>query len=137
MFATTLDSSRLYERREMKDLAIKFGERIRQKRIQIGISQDKLEKIKVLVNQPVNPLSAVSLFQTILPQGVYLKSYDLNKNTLTIQAVAGSTDSFSQFMRNLQSSKYLTGIDIGDISRDPLLGIQFGFTAKIGTLKSK
>lgn len=42
MFATTLDSSRLYERREMKDLAIKFGERIRQKRIQIGISQDKL-----------------------------------------------------------------------------------------------
>ncbi len=26
----------------MKDLAIKFGERIRQKRIQIGISQDKL-----------------------------------------------------------------------------------------------
>lgn len=42
MFATTLDSSRLYERREMRDLATKFGERIRQKRIQIGISQDKL-----------------------------------------------------------------------------------------------
>ena len=99
--------------------------------------QDKLEKIKVLINQPVNPYTAVSLFQTILPQGVYLKSYDLNKNTLTIQAVAGSTDAFSQFMRNLQSSKYLTGIDIGDISRDPLLGIQFGFTAKVGTVKTK
>lgn len=99
--------------------------------------QDKLEKIKVLINQPVNPLTAVSLFQTILPQGVYLKSYDLNKNTLTVQAVAGSTDAFAQFMRNLRSSTYLSGIDIGDISRDPLLGIQFGFTAKVGTGKIK
>ena len=40
--ATTLDSSRLYERREMRDLAIKFGERVRQKRLKMGISQDKL-----------------------------------------------------------------------------------------------
>ena len=99
--------------------------------------QEKLEKIKVLINQPVNPLTAVSLFQTILPQGVYLKSYDLNKNTLTVQAVAGSTDAFAQFMRNLRSTTYLSGIDIGDISRDPLLGIQFGFTAKVGAGKTK
>ena len=42
MFATTLDSSRLYERREMRDIAIRFGERIRQRRSQLGISQDKL-----------------------------------------------------------------------------------------------
>ena len=42
MPATTLDSSRLYERRDMKDLAIRFGERIRQRRSQLGISQDKL-----------------------------------------------------------------------------------------------
>ena len=42
MPATTLDSSRLYERREMRDIAIRFGERIRQRRSQLGISQDKL-----------------------------------------------------------------------------------------------
>ncbi len=97
--------------------------------------QDKLGKIKSIIDQPINPLTAVSLFQTILPPGVYLKSYDLNKNILTIQAIAGSTDAFSQFMRNLQSSTYLSSVDIGDISRDPLLGIQFGFTARIGPAK--
>jgi Fimbrial assembly protein (PilN) len=99
--------------------------------------QDKLGKIKVLIDQPVNPLLAVSIFQTILPQGVYLKAYDLNKNVLTVQAIAGSTEAFSEFMKNLQSSTYLSAIDIGDISRDPLLGIQFGFTARIGTVKTK
>lgn len=99
--------------------------------------QDTLGKIKVLINQPVNPLSAVTLFQTILPQGVYLKSYDLNKNILSIQATAGSTDAFAQFMRNLQSSKYLTAVDIGDINRDPLFGIQFGFTARLAASNSK
>ncbi len=93
--------------------------------------QGKLEKIRLIVNQPVNPLAAVSLFQTILPQGVYLRTYALNKNILEIQAVAGSTDAFAQLMQNLKSSKLLTEIDIGDISRDPLQGINFGFTAKI------
>jgi Tfp pilus assembly protein PilN len=97
--------------------------------------QDKLSKIKTLINQPVEPLAAVTLFQTMLPQGVYLKTYDLSKNTLTIQAVAGSTDAFSQLMANLRASNQLSSIDIGDIKRDPLLGIQFGFTAKITTPK--
>ena len=59
MFATTLDSSRLYERREMKDLAIKFGERIRQKRIQIGISQDKLALLSEIDRSYVGGLSGV------------------------------------------------------------------------------
>lgn len=99
--------------------------------------QDKLDKVKTLINQPVNPLAALTIFQTILPQGVYLKTYDLTKNTLTVRAIAGSTLSFSQLMTNLQSSKYITDVDIGDIRRDPLLGIQFGFTAKVVPNKTK
>jgi hypothetical protein len=93
--------------------------------------QDKLTKIKALVVQPINPIDALIVFQTLLPQGVYLQSYDLTKDKITIQATAGSTSAFSQFMANLQASKYLTAIDIGDIKRDPLVGIQFAFTAQI------
>ncbi len=99
--------------------------------------QDRLGKAKVLINQPINPLNALIFFQSILPQGVYLKSYDLIKNTLTIQAIAGSTDAFAQLMRNLQASSYLTGVEIGDIKRDPLLGIQFAFTAQLTSGKPK
>jgi len=103
----------------------------------VRILQDKLAKIKTLIAAPVKPLDALTIFQTILPQGVYLSSYDLNKDKLLIQATAGSTQSFAQFMTNLQSSKYLTAIDIGDIKRDPLAGIQFAFTAQLVAIKPK
>lgn len=103
----------------------------------VRMLQDKLAKIKVLINQPVNPLTVLTFFQTILPQGVYLKSYDVTKNILTVQAIAGSTDAFAQLMKNLQTSKYLTAIEIGDIKRDPLQGIQFSFTAQIVGAKAK
>lgn len=99
--------------------------------------QNKLAKIKVLITQPVDPLEAMVLFETLLPQGVYLQSYDLSQDRLTIQATAGSTAAFAQFMTNLQASKYLTAIDIGDIKRDPIVGIQFAFTAQLVPVKSK
>jgi hypothetical protein len=99
--------------------------------------QDKLLKIKTLIDQPINPLDTLLLFQTILPQGVFLHSFDLSKDKLTIQATAISTPAFSQFMANLQSSKYLSNIDIGDIKRDPTLGIQFSFTALMKPTSTK
>ncbi len=99
--------------------------------------QDKLAKIKTLVVQPVDPLNSLTMFQTLLPQGVSLQSYDLSRDKLTIQASAGSTGAFARFMANLQSSKNLKAIDIGDIKRDPIIGIQFAFTAQIIQAKSK
>lgn len=93
--------------------------------------QDKLSKIKTLIVQPINPLNTLVLFQTFLPQGVYLHFFDLTRDKLSVQAVATSTSAFAQFMANLQSSKYLGNIDIGDIKRDPIIGIQFSFTAMI------
>lgn len=93
--------------------------------------QNKLAKAKALSSQSVDPISVLSSFQTLLPFGVYLKSFDLSKNVLTVQAIAGSTDSFSQFIANLEASQNLTSVDIGNIKRDPLLGIQFSFTATV------
>lgn len=97
--------------------------------------QDKLAKIKTLKEQPVDSRSVLSLFQNILPQGMYLKTLDLQKDRLTVSAVAGSTGAFAQFITNLQNSKLLNNIDIGDITRDPLLGIQFTFSAQIVAMK--
>jgi ribosome-binding protein aMBF1 (putative translation factor) len=39
---TTRDSARQRERRDMQDLAKKFGDIIREKRLQLGVSQDAL-----------------------------------------------------------------------------------------------
>ena len=99
--------------------------------------QDKLAKIKALTNQPTTPLDVLTFFQGIVPPGVYFQSFDLSGNKLTVEAVAGSTDAFSQFIANLQASKIITGVDLGSIKRDPLLGIQFAFSAGVTGIQSK
>jgi hypothetical protein len=93
--------------------------------------QDKLAKIKSLTSQPVTPLDVVTFFQGIVPPGVYFQTYNLAGDKLSVEATAGSTDSFSQFIANLQASKIITGLDLGSVKRDPLLGIQFSFNAKV------
>jgi Tfp pilus assembly protein PilN len=99
--------------------------------------QNKLAAIKTLSGETYNPLEMLTLFQTLLPSGVYLQSFDISKNVLTVSATAGSTQAFSQFISNLQANKNFTAIDIGDIKRDPIVGIQFTFTAHIVGVKTK
>jgi hypothetical protein len=103
----------------------------------VRLLQNKLASIKTLSSMPVNPLEILTLFQSLMPSGVYFQSLDLSKDVLSIQATAGSTYAFSQFIANLQATKSLTAIDIGDMKRDPILGIQFTFTTKIAVAKTK
>lgn len=99
--------------------------------------QDKLAKIKALKGQPINALTVLSTFQSILPEGMYLRSISLDGEKLVVSAVAGGTGAFAQFITNIQNTKILGNIDIGDITRDPLLGIQFTFTASVLADKTK
>lgn len=101
----------------------------------VRLLQDKLSKIKILKAQPTNVYTLLTSFQTLLPPGMYLKTFNFEKDKLTVSAIAGSTGAFAQFIANAQQAKLISAIDIGDIRRDPLLGIQFTFTAQ--TLASK
>jgi Tfp pilus assembly protein PilN len=103
----------------------------------VRVLQNKLASIKTVSAMPFNPLDTLTLFQALLPSGVYLQSFDISKNVITVNATAGSTYAFSQFISNLQATKSLKALDIGDIKRDPILGIQFTFTAQIGEVKTK
>ena len=53
------------------------------------------------------------------------------------QANSGSTTGFSQFIANLQSTKQITQIEVGDIKKQPLVGIQFKIIAFIAAPKKK
>jgi len=97
--------------------------------------QNKLAKIKSLSAAGTNPVNVLSGFETLMPSGVYLQNFSLTGNTLTVDAVANSTQAFSQFVVNLESSSLLTNIDINKLTRDPILGIQFSFTATVGQPK--
>jgi len=96
--------------------------------------QDKLTKIKTLTTQPISTLDILTFFQSIVPAGMYFQSYDLSAGKLNVEAIAGSTDAFSQFIANLQASKIITGVDLANITRNPLTGIRFTFTAQVPEL---
>lgn len=95
--------------------------------------QNKLAKIKSLTATADDPTTILIGLQTIMPPGVYLKSFTTSQDKVTIQAVASSTSSFSQFIANLQATTIFSNIDISELKRDALLGIQFTFTAATHT----
>jgi Tfp pilus assembly protein PilN len=97
--------------------------------------QDKLGKIQKLTASTVTPLDTLQFFQSIIPNGVYFRSYNHEGNRITIQANAGSTDSFTQFLANMQASKLIANVEIGEVTRDPVMGIQFAFTAGVVNTK--
>jgi len=91
--------------------------------------QNRLTTVGKLLNGQTQPFNALSSMQSLLPQGVYLQAYDYQKNKITIEATAGNTQSFAQYLANIQASKQITQIEIGDIRKQPLTGIQFRLTA--------
>ncbi len=99
--------------------------------------QERLVNVNTLLNNQSKPVEMVSLFQTLLPPDVYLESLDYGPERILISATAGSTTGFSQFIANLQSTKQITQIEVGDIKKQPLVGIQFKITAFIATPKKK
>lgn len=96
----------------------------------LKLLQDKLAAVKTLLNNQNQPIDRVTLFQSLIPQGVYLESYDASQDKVTIAAVAGSTESFTQFLVNLQATPEITNVDVGDIKKQPLVGIRFKLTTE-------
>lgn len=91
--------------------------------------QDSIIKIKSLLSDQSKPVDTLKLLTSILPTNVYLKTIDISRDKVSAEAVASTTESFSQFLTNLQASKELFRVEIGDIVRNPTIGINFKFTA--------
>lgn len=97
--------------------------------------QTRLTQVKGLLNNQSKPIDMISMLQTLLPPDVYLETLDYSAERMVISATAGSTTGFSQFLANLQSTKQITLIEVGDIKKQPLVGIQFRLTAFIAPVK--
>lgn len=93
--------------------------------------QNQVGNIHQLVNAPTPIVGALSTIQSILPSDVYLSTLDIQPDKLRANAVAGTSGGFSTLIANLQSTHVFTNVDIGDITQDPLAGIQFQFTASL------
>ena len=99
--------------------------------------QANLATTKKLLTDQAKPVRLINELETYLPPDVYLTSLEVTKNKLTIAATAGTTAGFAQFLSNLQSTKFIKNVVLGDIQRKPGSGIDFLLTADIdvGTAK--
>ncbi len=93
--------------------------------------QANIATIKKIISTQSGPVEIVSIMETLIPPDVYLTSLELSSSKLSVVAVAGTTQGFSQFLANLQASKQLKNVLLGDISRSPSKGIEFQFTADV------
>ncbi len=97
--------------------------------------QDETNKLKQTMAKQLVPLETLTLLQSLLPSDVYAETLDFTTDRLSVSAVAGTTRGFSQFLTNLQAAKQFSRIDIGDIKKSALTGIEFKFTAYLANKK--
>lgn len=93
--------------------------------------QSQLAQVKTIINQQTIPVDILNYLQNILPTDMYFKLIDFSNNKLTVTAISGTTESFSQFLNRLTSNKKITKIEINDVKKQTLKGIEFQFTAVI------
>ena len=97
---------------------------------EIRNAQDKTNAIKLLLRDQPIPIETLILIHTLLPTGSYFDFLEINKNIITANAIAESTDSFTRFLSNFSSTDKLIGVKIGDVKKKSS-GIQYTFTANI------
>ncbi len=93
--------------------------------------QDQVSKIQNLLSIPTTAFNALNTVGFLLPADVYFTTLDVNRERVLANAIAGSTNGFSQFIANLQAAQMFGNVDIGDVKRGGVAGTQFQFTATV------
>jgi Tfp pilus assembly protein PilN len=100
---------------------------------QFRVIQNQLATIQKLISAPVTTVDALNTLQSLIPQDVHLDSLEINTGKLTAHAVSGTPTGFSTLIANLQSTNVFKNVDIGDIRRNPITGIEFEFVATLAS----
>lgn len=82
-------------------------------------------------------MELLNAMESMIPADVFLNTLEISSTKLNLAATAGSTAGFAQFLSNLQSTKLITNIVLGDINRTASTGIEFQLSADIPGAKAK
>lgn len=99
--------------------------------VDIRTLQGQLAQIKTITQIQNKPVDTLYFLQSILPSDVSLTSVNLQKDKLIVSAIAGTTNGFSTFLNSLTANKKIGNIQVDEIKRQSLTGIEFRFTASL------
>lgn len=91
--------------------------------------QDHIAKIKTITADQAKPVNTFTLVNTLLPNDAYINSLEITGDKFSTEVVAGSTEGFGQFLTNLGSVKQIKRVEVGEIKKNPLTGLEFKLTA--------
>ncbi len=95
-------------------------------------TQKKLDTVRSFLNTQAQTGNTLFLLQSLLPTDVYLTEFQLNQNKLMFAAIAGTTQSFSQFLSLISAQKDFKDVELTDIRKSALKGIEFRMTLNVG-----
>jgi len=99
--------------------------------------QERIAKTNVLYKDQDKLVKLLEFIQTSLPPDVHLDTLAIGVDKLSAQSVAGTNQGFSQFLALLSRNKQLTHVEIGDVKKGPLTGIEFQVVAGLGAEKTE
>lgn len=99
--------------------------------------QSNIATSKKLLADQEKPIDMVRIMETLLPPDVYLSSLTVINNKLTVDATAGTTAGFAQFLANLGAVKQLKNIALNGINRSAATGITFQVIADVAAGQGK
>lgn len=99
--------------------------------------QANLATAKTLMSDQAKPVELINSMETLIPADVFLTSLEISSTKLILAATAGSTAGFAQFLSNMQSTKLISNILLGEINRTASTGIEFQLSADIVGAKPK
>lgn len=103
----------------------------------IRMVQDQIAKIKIITNDQAKPVNTFTLINTLLPNDTYLNSLEITNDKFSAEVIAGSTEGFGQLLTNLQSVKQISKVEVGEIKKKQLSGLEFKLTAYLSPEKKK
>jgi Tfp pilus assembly protein PilN len=93
--------------------------------------QANIATIKKLTSTQSGPVEIVEALEVAITPDVYITTMELSSTKLSIGAVAGTSNGFSQFLSNLNAVKQIKNVLLGDVRRSPTTGIEFQLTADV------
>ncbi len=115
----------LREEIEQKQVVINVNQELE---TDIRFLQDHIVKIKSLMYHQAQTFNHLSLVTKYIPPDVTITSFDATKEKVTVDVIAGTTGGLHQFLTDLQKAPYVNRVDIGDMRRNPVTGIEFKLT---------
>jgi Tfp pilus assembly protein PilN len=94
-------------------------------------TQKRLDTVRSFLNNQTQTGDSLFLIHRLLPQDVYLTEFFLSGKKITFAANAGTTASFSQFLSLLTSQKEFAAVELTDIRKNTLRGIEFRIAATL------